>query len=293
MKGKDRAMVAKGMCLAAAMIWGAAFFMMKEATDVMPVFWLLGIRFTLAGVVMGLLAWRRWKWLDRATLWKGCLIGLTLFAAYVSQTFGLRYTTPSNNAFITAAYVVIVPFLTWLVMGIRPDKWNLLSALLCLLGLALISLTDALTVGLGDALSFLCAFFFAAQIVAVNRLARGTSVVLLSVLQMLTVGLLSLLCALLTETPPAITVFTPRILGQFVFMIFGSTILANLFQNLGQVWSDPNTASVLLSLESVFGVLFSVLFYGDPVTPRLLLGFTVIFFAVLCSETKLSFLRRA
>ena len=70
------------------------------------------------------------------------------------------------------------------------------------------------------------------------------------------------------------------------------TTVALLFQNVGQIYSDPASASVLLSLESVFGVLFSVALYGDPVTGRLLLGFGLIFVAVLCSETKFSFLRK-
>ena len=68
-----------------------------------------------------------------------------------------------------------------------------------------------------------------------------------------------------------------------------ATTVALLFQNIGMVWSDPASSSVILSLESVFGVLFSVLFYGDPVTPRLLAGFGLIFVAVVCSETKFSF----
>ena len=70
-----------------------------------------------------------------------------------------------------------------------------------------------------------------------------------------------------------------------------ATTVALLFQNVGQAWSDPSSASVILSLESVFGVLFSVLFYGDPVTPRLMAGFALIFVAVICSESKFSFLR--
>ena len=65
-----------------------------------------------------------------------------------------------------------------------------------------------------------------------------------------------------------------------------------LFQNIGVVWCEPAAAAVLLSLESVFGVLFSVILYGDPVTLRLLTGFALIFVAVLCSETKFSFLRK-
>ena len=71
-----------------------------------------------------------------------------------------------------------------------------------------------------------------------------------------------------------------------------ATTVALLFQNVGQIYSDPASAAVLLSLESVFGVLFSVLLYGDPVTPKLLLGFALIFLAVVCSETKFAFLRK-
>ena len=71
-----------------------------------------------------------------------------------------------------------------------------------------------------------------------------------------------------------------------------ATTVALLFQNVGMVWSDPASGSVILSLDSVFGVLFSVICYGDPVTLRLILGFALIFVAVVCSETKFSFLRK-
>lgn len=71
-----------------------------------------------------------------------------------------------------------------------------------------------------------------------------------------------------------------------------ATAVALLFQNVGQVWSDPASASVLLSLESVFGVLCSVIFAGDQVSLRMAAGFVLIFAAVLCSETKFAFLRK-
>ena len=84
----------------------------------------------------------------------------------------------------------------------------------------------------------------------------------------------------------------PAVLLPLAYLCIMATTVALLFQNVGQVWSDPASASVILSLESVFGVLFSVIFYGDPVTGRLLAGFALIFVAVVCSETKFSFLRR-
>ena len=82
------------------------------------------------------------------------------------------------------------------------------------------------------------------------------------------------------------------LLAQLAYLSVMCTTVALLFQNVGQVWSDPASASILLSLESVFGVVFSVIFYGDPVTVRLVAGFSLIFLAVICSETKLSFLHK-
>ena len=97
---------------------------------------------------------------------------------------------------------------------------------------------------------------------------------------------------LLTEEFPASALSDPAVLLPLAYLCIMATAVALLFQNVGQVWSDPASASVILSLESVFGVLFSVIFYGDPVTGRLLAGFALIFVAVVCSETKFSFLRR-
>ncbi len=84
----------------------------------------------------------------------------------------------------------------------------------------------------------------------------------------------------------------PAVLLPMAYLCVMATTVALLFQNVGQVWSDPASASVILSLESVFGVASSVVFYGDPVTLRLLAGFVLIFVAVVCSETKFSFLHR-
>ena len=78
---------------------------------------------------------------------------------------------------------------------------------------------------------------------------------------------------------------------SLLYLAVFATTIALLFQNVGQVYSNPSTAALLLSLESVFGTLCGVLFYGDPLTLRLLCGFCVIFLAVLCSETKFAFLR--
>lgn len=292
MRETTKRLLAKGMLFLAALIWGSAFFMMKEVTEVIPVFWMLACRFLSAAVLLGLATWKRWKVMDWDHLWRGFVMGSLLFASYAAQTLGLQYTTPSNNAFLTSVYCVIVPFLAWAVMKIRPDRWNLLAAGLCVVGIGLVSLDETFSIRLGDGLTLLCAVFFAAQIVGVNRLSPGRDVLLLTVLQLAGVGILSLICALLFQQPPAAEALTPKVMAEFAYMVIFATVAADLFQNVGQVWSDATSASILMSLESVFGVLFSVLLYHDPLTFRLFLGFFLIFAAVICSETKLSFLRK-
>ncbi len=285
-------LLAKPMLFSSALIWGTSFFIMKNALDVIPVFFLLAIRFTAGAALLAVLAGRRWGRFTPDCLWRGAVMGAFLFLAYSVQTFGLALTTPSKNAFLTAVYCVLVPFLTWAVVGRRPDRYNISAALLCVAGVGLVSLNEHLSVNAGDLLTLLCAVFYASHIVAVEKLSPGRDITLLTVFQFAFAGLYAWAGGFLTETFPARALADPAVLLPLAYLCVMATTVALLFQNVGQVWSDPASAAVILSLESVFGVLFSVLFYGDPVTGRLLAGFGLIFVAVVCSETKFSFLRR-
>ena len=201
-------------------------------------------------------------------------------------------TTPSKNAFLTAVYCVLVPFFTWAVVRKRPDRYNIAAALLCVAGVGLVSLNDQLSINAGDLITLLSAVFYAAHIVSVEKLSPGKDITLLTVFQFAFAGLYSWLFSLPTERFDMGLLLQRELLWPMVYLCVMATTVALLFQNVGQRWSDPASASVILSLESVFGVLSSVLFYGDPVTGRLLAGFGLIFVAVLCSETKFGFLRK-
>ena len=292
MSPKVMKLLAKPMLFAAALIWGTSFFSMKNALDALPVFYLLALRFTAGALLLALVCARRWRAFTADYLWRGAVMGALLFLAYSIQTFGLALTTPSKNAFLTAVYCVIVPFLTWAVIRIRPDRYNIAAALLCVTGVGLVSLNEALTINAGDALTLLCAVFYASHIVAVAKVSPGRDVSLLTVFQFAFAGLFAWIGGALTEDFPAQALRDPAVLLPMVYLCVMATTVALLFQNVGMVWSDPASGAVILSLESVFGVLFSVLFYGDPVTPRLLAGFGLIFVGVVCSETKFEFLRK-
>ena len=283
--------LAKPMLFMAAFIWGSSFFIMKDALDQMQVQYLLAIRFTMGAALLGLVCWKKWRRCTRDYVWRGAVMGAFLYLAYSVQTYGLALTTPSKNAFLTAVYCVLVPFLYWALMGVRPDRYNLAAAALCVTGVGLVSLSGDLTVNAGDALTLLCAVFYASHIVAVAKVSPEKDIYLLTVFQFAFAGLFAWMGGLLTETFPAQALTRPEVLLPLAYLGVMATTVALLFQNVGQVWSDPASASVILSLESVFGVLCSVLFAGDQVSGRMLLGFALIFVAVVCSETKLRFLK--
>ena len=292
MSPKTMRLLAKSLLFSAALIWGTSFFIMKNALDAVPVFFLLALRFTAGAGLLALAAWKRWKDFSPDYLWRGAVIGGFLFLAYTVQTFGLALTTPSKNAFLTSVYCVMVPFLTWAVVKQKPDRYNVAAAVLCVTGVGLVSLTEELTINSGDLLTLCCAVFYAGHIVAVAKVSPGKDITLLTVFQFAFAALYAWVCGACTETFPAAALADPAVLWPMVYLCVMATTVALLFQNVGMIWSDPASASVILSLESVFGVLFSVIFYGDPVTGRLLAGFALIFVAVVCSETKFSFLRR-
>ncbi|MBD5154504.1 MAG: DMT family transporter [Oscillibacter sp.] len=284
--------LAKPMLFAAAFIWGSSFFIMKDALDELPVQYLLAIRFTTGAVLLGLFCWKKWKTFTPDYLWRGAVIGAMLYIAYSVQTYGLALTTPSKNAFLTAVYCVLVPFLYWAFAKIRPDRYNVIAAVLCVAGVGLVSLSGDLTVNPGDGLTLICAVFYAMHIVAVAKVSPGKDIYLLTVFQFAFAGVYAWIGGVLTETFPAQALTRLEILLPLAYLAVMATTVALLFQNVGQVWSDPASASVILSLESVFGVLCSVLFAGDEVNGRMLAGFALIFVAVVCSETKFSFMRK-
>lgn len=283
--------LAKPMLFVAAFIWGSSFFVMKDALDALPVQYLLALRFTMGAVLLGLFCWKKWKTFTPDYLWRGAIIGGFLYAAYSIQTYGLALTTPSKNAFLTAVYCVLVPFLYWLLAGVRPDRYNVLAAVLCVAGVGLVSLEGDLHINLGDLLTLCCAVFYASHIVAVAKVSPKRDIYLLTVFQFAFAALYAWVGGLLFEQFPAAALCRAEVLLPLLYLGVMATTVALLFQNVGQIWSDPASASVILSLESVFGVGCSVVFAGDQVSVQMAFGFLLIFVAVVCSETKFSFLR--
>ena len=281
------------LIILATIIWGSSFVVMKNSVDVLPTFWLLAIRFSASAIVLAIVFLPRWKVCDKQYLIGGTVMGFCLFVAYTFQTYGLERTTPGKNAFFTAVYCVIVPFLYWIIAKRRPDKFNVLAAFLCIGGIALVSVTgsNASAFNLGDVLTLIGGFFFACHIVAVAKYSEGRDIFILTTLQFASFAIFSWIGVLVTQTTVSPSVFNQDLIFGLAYLVIFSSCGALLFQNIGQKYTAPATAAALLSLEAPFGVLFSILLTDERPTALMFLGFALIFLAVVCSETKFSFLR--
>lgn len=262
---------------------------MKNSVDVFPPYILLGVRFTLGGMLLSIIFWKRLKEINKEYLWKGSIIGLLLFLGYAMQTIGITETTPGKNAFLTAVYCVIVPFLFWLVNKSKPDLYNFSAAVICIGGIGLVSLKGDFSIGFGDAFTLVGGFMYAAHMVAVAKLGKGKDPIIITILQFGFAAVFSWTGGFLFEEFPS-ELGVGNVMGLLYLAVF-ATAIALLLQNIGQKYTHPSAAAIILSLESVFGVLFSIVFYGEELSIRLITGFVLIFLAVLVSETKLSFLK--
>lgn len=282
----------KVMLVAMALVWGYSFLTMKTVLDTVPTFMLLSCRFLLSAVIMFVIFRKRIKaHFNREYLGFGVLMGCVIWSAYAAQTLGLVDTTPGKNAFLTGTYCILVPFIALVLFRERVTKWHIASALLCLVGVGFVAL-DNFSIQMGDLMTLVGAVFFAVDMAVVGHIGRTRDVSVLTSWMFLFVGLFSLVATIAFEPRVPAEQWTPEIIGQLVFLAVVCTTIGLLLQNQALSHVPPATGSLLLSLESPSGVLFSVLMAGEVLTGKLIFGFVLIFLSIVLSETHFSFLRK-
>lgn len=287
----DQKLKGSALLLCAAFIWGSSFIVMKSAVDFLTPAVLLLIRFTLAALLLALLFIKKIKAFPKQKILGGVLTGCCLLSAYYVQTCGLSLTTPGKNAFLTAAYCAIVPFIVWVFYHKRPDIYNFIAALICVLGIGCVSLNGNLSMNKGDLLTLLGGFLYAFHILMVKKYSQGVDGIVFTIFQFVGGACAALVVTLFSENIVLVTKIDSSIFLQIFYLVVFATALTLVCQTIGQKYTSECNASLILSLESVFGVFFSVVFYGEVLTLKVILGFVLIFIAILISETKLSFLK--
>ncbi len=270
--------LATGAILLVTAIWGSTFFIIKDAVSRVDPIDFLAVRFLVGALVPSLiflgrlrrLSWRQWG----IALGLGVLYGF----AQIAQTTGLQTTAASASGFLTGVYVVLTPLILWALFRVRPHRVTWLAVALAMAGIAVLSLSGLTGIGRGEALTLLGAALYALHIVMLDRFSRAMDPVSLATVQLIGIAIICGGAALPTgiDFPPDGVVW-----AAVLYTAIAAGIVTMVLQTWAQRHIPPSRVVLLMAFEPVFATLFAVLFGGETLTLRFLLGGSMILAATL------------
>ncbi len=283
--------IANILLILTTVIWGGGFIITKVAVDAgFPPSFVVAARFFLGALFMLVVFWKDIKKITHNELKVGFIAGIILFIAFLMQTVGIIYTSPSNNALITSSNVVMVPFVTWVMMGKRPPAKTIALSFVCFLGMCILSYSPevGLNFNKGDLLTLVCAFCYACHISFLGLSAgKIEHIAALNFVQLLVTAVISSAYFYFFEYVP---ITLPQLYSGAVGLIFlgvFSTGLCFLMQSYAQKILPPVRIAIMLSMEGMFGSMLSVALGYDPLSVHLVLGAVIILFSLIALETDL------
>jgi len=286
MKEQSKKLVANLLLILTTILWGTSFIITKNLTEDVPIFLYLGIRFSVAviGFVPFLINFKR---ISKKLIIFAVLTGLIYYIAIVFQTVGIQTTTAGKAAFITGLSTIMVPFITWFVFKKALKKRIWLAVFISIVGMALLLLEGASGIIIGDLLVLGCAFLYAVFIVLNDKYVRILDVYLYSLVQLITISLLSFVGSLsFSENYDLLNNGLPFWL-IIIYMGLIVTSCTFLFQNWSQQHQDPSHTAIIFTLEPVFAVIFASFVFGnETMTPYGWIGCLLVFSAILITVLK-------
>ena len=291
--------------LITAIVWGTGFIAQKLGNEVMPPMTFNAVRQIMAAIVLCplmLSGLKKSGYLDagknttaqlefkkRKLLKAFFFCGACLMFGTMTQQIGLLTVSAGKSGFVSGMYIVFTPIIG-MVIGNKVHAKTFLCVAIAMAGFALLSLRGGLgNTTPGDWWTLVSAVGFGAQITAVNAFVDKDNDLIISVLQMIFAGVFGLIIALIVEDPT----WSQLVAGipVLVYATLFPTTIGYTFQIVGQKYTDPTTAALLMSLESVFAVIFGAIFLKEYMTPMELAGCAVIFVAVVLDQIDIKSLK--
>ncbi|MEZ7172091.1 DMT family transporter [Sporosarcina sp. OR05] len=273
-----------------AIIWGSGFVGSAMALETYTPYQILAGRFLIGALLLCAVFYKKLKFMTKSVLLKGTILGVFLYIAFTLQTVGLQFTTPSKNAFLTAVNVVIVPFIGLALYKRKLDIFEVMGAFLAMFGVAILSLQWSAGVNIGDFLSFCCAIAFAFHIFYTSQFVKNEDPIVLTIVQMAAATVIGFVVVLL-KGEMAFSM-EPGGLSSLLYLGIFSTTIAFLLQTVAQKFITETKAAIILSTESLWGMVFSVILLSEVLTIKMGIGAVLILGAIILSETKLSFMAK-
>lgn len=215
----------------------------------------------------------------------GFLCGAILTLAVYMQQWGIMYTTAGKSGFITALYIVLVPLLGSFYWGKSVGWQSWCSVAIAVVGMYFICITETFTIGKGDLITAACPFAFALQILAVDQVIDRLDGVRLSMVQFGACALFNGICMFIFEAPSMQQIYAS--LGPILYLGIMSCGIAYTLQIIGQKYTSPVLASMLMSFESVFALISGWIVLNQQLSLREAMGCAIMFAAVTLAQIPL------
>lgn len=266
--------------------WGASFILTKNSLGELSTFNFLFVRFIIAFVLSSIIFIKDMIKIDKDTIKYGMILGIILFSSFAFQTVGLGYTSVSKSAFITGFNVVLVPIFSAFLIKTIPNRKTILSVIIAVIGLGMLTINgDSLKVNIGDIYTFICAVLFAVYVIYVSKYNTKVKTVPMAIIQMGVVSILSLITSLVIEKP-----ILPTTTYTWVNMIILSVVctsIAYIVINVAQKYTTPSNAALIYTGEPVFAAIFGYIVTGEILSPKGMIGASLILTGMIISEVKL------
>lgn len=284
------------LLLITAMLWGFAFVAQRSGMEYLGPFTFNAIRFALGGIslVPLLLLNQNRKFgnknflpllSDKILLKGGIVAGIIIFFGASFQQSGIVYTSAGKAGFITGLYIILVPILG-LMFKQKTSSGTWIGAFVAVVGLYLLSVKSDLSIGLGDLLVLVSAFFWAVHVLWISWVSPKTDPIQLAFFQFMICSILSLLTALVTEVSTL-----QNIIDATVPILYAGVIsvgIAYTLQVVAQRDAHPSHAAIIMSLESVFAVIGGWIVLSEGIALRGLIGCALMLAGMIISQIKLT-----
>jgi len=274
------------LLLTVAIAWGVTFLMVQEAIDSTPVYSFLFFRFALASILMFFISYRFLKETNKQTVIYGIILGIFLFSAFATQTFGLAYTKSSIVAFITGLNVICVPFLAYFIFKDKVKLKVFLASFVAVFGLYLLTMSGTLTIGYGEFLTLFCAVLFALQIIFTGKYSKLVNVYLLVLYQLVTVAVLSLCFSLALDDVTFAIDYNYAFYKAVIITAVFATVYAFLIQTYMQQFTTATKTAVIFTMEPVSAAIYGYFVGGEILSQIQIFGAVLIIVATLVAELR-------
>ena len=270
--------------LIVAFLWGSNYVVTKTSIDVVEPMQVVFFRFSIASALSLIFFGKNLRNTTKGEIKAGILLGIFLGLGLFFSLYGIKYTTASKNSFIVSTNVVMVPFIYWAICKKKPSAMSIWAVLVMVVGMAFLTLNfdGVFKINKGDLISMGCVLFYASHFVLGDVFSKKYNPVSINTIAMIVIALMSVI---FLAAKREFTINIPKsALGCLIYLAVFPTFVCFTLQLFSQRYTTAPHAAIIISLESVFATLLSIIFLKEKLTFNMIVGFVCIFISVLSSE---------